>query len=66
MCALLLLQRDQGHGIILHNPEDGYQQLITFGSGSRQVSLSVEVVSLYILGSEPTLEIIKRKRLYDD
>ena len=34
-------QQDQGHGVVLHDQGEGYQQPITFRSGSRQLSISV-------------------------
>ena len=40
--------QDQGHGV-----GEGYQQPITFRSGSRQVSMSVKEVSFYFLSGEP-------------
>ena len=46
-------QQDQGHGHVLHDQGEGYQQPITFRSGSRQLSISVEKVSLYFLGGDP-------------
>ena len=46
-------QKDQGHGKVLHDQGEGYQQPLTFRSGIRQVSLSVGEVSLYFLGGDP-------------
>ena len=46
-------QQDQGHGVVLHDWGEGYQHPITFRSGSRQLSISVEEVSLYFLGGDP-------------
>ena len=46
-------QQDQGQGVVLHDQGEVYQQPITFRSGSRQVSMSVEEMSLYFLGGEP-------------
>ena len=43
----------QGHGVVLHDQGEGYQQPITFRCGSRQVSMSVEEVSLHFLGGDP-------------
>ena len=40
-------------GKVLHAQGEGYQQPIIFRSGSRQVSMSVEKVSLYFLGGDP-------------
>ena len=37
----------------LRDQREGYQQPITFRSGSRQVSMSVEEVSLHFLGGDP-------------
>ena len=30
-------QQDQGHGVLLHDPGEGYQEPTTFRSGSSQV-----------------------------
>ena len=48
----LLSQQDQRHGVVLH---DQGKQPISFRSGSRQVSMSVEEVSIYLyfLGGDP-------------
>ena len=46
-------QRDHGHGVVQHDQGEGYEKPITFRSGSRQVSMSVEEVSLYFLGGDP-------------
>ena len=42
-----------GNGVFLHDKRKGYQEPITFRSGSRQVSMSVKEVSLYFLGGVP-------------
>ena len=45
--------RQQDHRVVLHDQVEGYQQPITFKSGSRQVSMSVEEVFIYFLGGYP-------------
>ena len=40
-------EQDQGHGVVLHDQEEVYQQPISLISGS------VEEVSLYFLGGDP-------------
>ena len=56
-------QQDQGHGLVLHDHREGYQQPITFRSGSKKVSMSVEEVSLYFLGGD-SIQYIRLVPIY--
>ena len=53
-------QIDQVDSKIKDKEGESYQQPIFFRSGSRQVSMSVEEVSLYFLGGDPIPYTIHR------